>query len=125
MNLNSIRIEVLSAHMRELKGTSRKTGNDYHMAMQEAYVHTGNAYPDKIELPCIRNSDRTGYVPYPPGNYGLTIANFTVRDGRLLLDLQASPLVALDNPLGDVSKPSESSKAVEPVKTAPKPAQAA
>lgn len=121
MNVLAIQIEVLSANMRELKGVSKKTGNDYHMAMQEAYVHSGGAYPDKIELPCIRNADRTGYVPYPPGRYGLTAANFVVRDGRLMLDLQASPLVSLVNPLGD----SEPVKSVDAAKPADKTAKAA
>lgn len=98
MNLNTIKIEVVSADMREIKGHSDRTGRDYHIATQEAYVHRGGAYPEKIELPAIRKADKSGFDPYPAGMYVMTLSNVVVRDGRLTLDFYAAPLVAYVDP---------------------------
>jgi hypothetical protein len=120
MDLNTIKIEVVSTAMREMKGHSERTGRDYHIATQEAYVHRGGAYPEKIELPCIRRADKSGFDPYPVGFYVMTLSNVIVRDGRLTLDFYAAPLVSYGNPLGDANtKPSEALKAAD------KPARAA
>lgn len=91
--LDNIRIEIPSAQVRELKGTSQRTGKDYHICTQDAYLHRGGRYPDKCEVPAVRNADKT-HTPYAPGMYCLTEAHLVVRDGRIIVDLYAAPLVA-------------------------------
>lgn len=98
MNLNDIKIEITSATIRENKGVSKRTGNEYHIATQEAYLHHGTAYPDRAEIPAIRSADRQSFMAYPVGFYGLTASHIVVREGRIVIDLYAAPLVSLPSP---------------------------
>lgn len=91
--LDIIRIEIPTSQVRELKGTSQRTGKDYHIVTQDAYLHRGGRYPDKCEVPALRNSDKT-HTPYPAGMYTITHEHVVVRDGRIMIDLYAAPLVA-------------------------------
>lgn len=81
-----IRIEIASTDVKRMKGTSKKTGNDYDMAMQEAYLHTGGKYPDKFELG-LPKDERGNFLPaYAPGFYTPSDSSYQVRDGRLQLN---------------------------------------
>jgi hypothetical protein len=77
-----IRIEIVSTDVSRMKGTSKKTGNAYDMAMQEAYLHTGGRYPDKFELSVPKDEQGAFMGPYQPGFYVPSDDSYQVRDGR-------------------------------------------
>ncbi len=81
-----MRIEIVSAEVKRMKGTSKKTGNAYDMAMQEAYLHTGGRYPDRFELSVPKDKDGAFLGPYQPGFYVPTGDSYEVRDGRLAIN---------------------------------------
>ncbi len=95
-----IQIEVVSIAITERKGKSKATGSDYHIATQEAYVHKGERYPEKIEIPAVRTQGPTGYsfAGYPIGFYSLSASNLVVRDGRLSIDLYSGLTPATAQP---------------------------
>lgn len=89
-----IRITVAQTTVRELKGTSAKTGRDYHLRFQTGYAHTvdrdGNTppYPERVEIPLERDQQ-----PYTPGEYTLSpSAVYVDRDGRLSISPRLTPV---------------------------------
>jgi len=89
-----IRITVAQTTVRELKGTSAKTGRDYHLRFQNAYAFTqdreGNVppFPEKFEISLDREQQ-----PYAPGEYTLhPSAVYIDRDGRLACSPRLTPL---------------------------------
>lgn len=67
-----IMIEITSDATRTRSGTSGRTGRDYSIEEQDAWLHKpGQAYPDRI---CI--TLEKGQVPYRPGNYNLAAESF-------------------------------------------------
>lgn len=89
-----IRITVSQTSVRELNGTSAKTGKPYAMRFQTGYAHTvdkeGNTppYPEKFEISLDRDQ-----VPYTPGDYQLhPSAIYVDRDGRLACSPRLTPV---------------------------------
>jgi hypothetical protein len=87
------KIEIASAEFRAMKGTS-KQGKAYDMAMQDAYVHKGEKYPEKFEVP-LQKDGNGNWVPYQPGHYTVTPASYQVRDGRLAVNAFEMQLVGV------------------------------
>lgn len=68
----SIIIEITSDVTRTRSGTSQKTGRNYSIEEQDAWLHKpGQAYPDRIRITL-----EDGQVPYRPGNYNLGADSF-------------------------------------------------
>jgi hypothetical protein len=67
-------IEITSTEYTTRKGTSQRTGKEYSMNEQFAYMHRPNdPYPEKIKL-TLDN----GQAPYAAGNYDLHHSSFSV-----------------------------------------------
>ncbi len=88
-----IKITVAQTTVRELSGTSSKSGKPYAMRFQNAYAFTqdreGNTppFPEKFEI----NLDRD-QAPYVPGDYTLQpSAVYVDRDGRLAVSPRLTP----------------------------------
>lgn len=90
-----IKIEIDTADVRELQGTSAKTNKPYHLRIQSAYAFIvgpdgkPNKYPEKFEF--MLDADQ---VPFPPGLYQLHPSAIGVRDGRLTLSTALAPVKA-------------------------------
>lgn len=91
-----IRVTVAQSTVREMKGTSQKTGRPYEMRFQTAYAHTvdkdGNPppFPEKIEISLDRDQPA-----YGRGEYTLHPSSLYVdRDGRLACGIRLTPLPA-------------------------------
>lgn len=91
-----IKITVAQSTVRELSGTSAKTGKAYSMRFQTGYAHTvdkdGNTppYPEKFEISLDREQQ-----PYAPGEYQLhPSAVYIDRDGRLACSPRLTPIKA-------------------------------
>jgi|GEM_PF-944247 len=66
--------EIHSNHVHERKGKSQRTGNDYTIRTQEAWVQIGDApYPQKTKIQL-----EDGQMPYQPGNYELHERSFNI-----------------------------------------------
>jgi Helix-destabilising protein len=71
-----LKVTVSSPAMRELKGVGKTSGKDYHMAIQNVWVHTYEKdgsplpFPEKIELMLDKTPDGR-FVPFEPGEYVL------------------------------------------------------
>ena len=94
MESDMIRITVAQTTVKELKGTSAKTGKPYELRFQTGYAHTqdkdGNAppYPEKFEMSLERDQQ-----PYAPGEYTLhPSAVYIDRDGRLAISPRLTPV---------------------------------
>lgn len=86
-------IEILSDPINR-RGVSKKSGNEYNIWFQEAFLHTaGSPYPEKFEF-LVRDGLVLGR-----GRYTVTDRCFFIdRDGRLSLRLEdglADPATAL------------------------------
>lgn len=87
-----LKIEIDTAAVRELKGTSKTTGKPYHLRIQQAYAFIvddkGNPakYPEKFEVSL--SEDQT---PFPPGFYTLHPSAISVREGRLSISPRFAP----------------------------------
>lgn len=66
-----IKIEIQSTDIDTRSGRSLRTGRDYTIRSQEAYLHTGKAYPELIK---INLDDKQ--AAYSPGLYTLSIESF-------------------------------------------------
>jgi hypothetical protein len=89
-----IKVTIAQTAVRDLKGTSAKTGRPYHMRFQNGYAHTvdkdGNAppYPEKFEVQLEDEQQ-----PYAPGDYTLHPSSLYIdRDGRLAVSARLAPL---------------------------------
>lgn len=89
-----IKVTVAQTTVKEIKGTSAKTGKAYQMRFQTAYAHTvdkdGNTppYPEKFEV--MLDNDAAAYAP---GDYQLhPSAVYVDRDGRLAISARLTPL---------------------------------
>jgi len=72
-----MKVEILTSELTLLSGKSKKTGNDYAMALQEAFLHRpGQKYPEKFEitLPRERQDSEGNWAGYQPGMYELDMA---------------------------------------------------
>ena len=95
------RIEIADTNVKRMKGTSKRTGNDYDMAMQEAYLHKGGKYPEKFEVPLLKNDKGEFAPPYAVGYYVPSAESYEVRDGRFSINAFELRLV----PESDASAP--------------------
>lgn len=59
-------IEIVSTQVRTRSGVSKRTGQQYSISEQAAYLHSGQPYPTQISL-TLEN----GQAPYNVGNYDL------------------------------------------------------
>ena len=80
-----IKIQILTADLREMKGVGKTSGKPYHMRIQTGYAFTvGNdgavaPFPDKFEIALEETQQ-----PFQPGVYTLAPNSVYVnRDGRL------------------------------------------
>jgi len=72
-------VEILNPTARTIAGVSKKTGNDYSFKVQEAYLHSDDAYPEKFEITL-----QDGSSPYGKGFYDLAADSVYIdRQGRL------------------------------------------
>lgn len=67
--MQQLRIEIVSSSVQTKEGKSKRTGNDYVIHLQEAYLHNGHAYPDRFDLSPQVVDDKP--VAYEPGFYTL------------------------------------------------------
>lgn len=95
-----IKFTVLApAKVREMKGTSAKSGKAYHMAFQDVYAHTIDKdgvvapFPEKLEVQ-IELDQRTGMpVTLPAGEYTLHPSSFYIdREGRPAVSPRLTPI---------------------------------
>lgn len=94
-----IRITIAQTTVKEVKGTSAKTGKPYAMAFQTAYAHTvdkdGNQppYPEKFEV-ILDRDDQSGLPKvYAVGDYQLhPSAVYIDQNGRLSVSPRLTPL---------------------------------
>lgn len=89
-----IEIRITSPDVRELKGTSKSTGREYHLRIQTAYAFCvapdGSVaeYPEKFEISLDRDQPA-----YARGAYRLApSAVYVNRDGRLDLSPRLVPV---------------------------------
>jgi len=69
-----MKIEIISAEIREQSGVSQKTGKNYHIRKQQAFAHMdGQKYPIAFTLNVPNDSQ-----PYAPGFYQLNETSFFV-----------------------------------------------
>lgn len=78
-----MRIEIASTAVKTMKGTSKRTGNAYNMAMQEAYLHGNGKYPERFEIPLDIDDQGNHAAPYAVGFYVVSDDSYQVREGRL------------------------------------------
>jgi hypothetical protein len=82
----SVIVEILKALPRTLSGISKKTGNEYSFKVQEGYLHSAEAYPEKFEFTL-----KDGENGYQKGMYELADSSVYVdRQGHLALGVQLS-----------------------------------
>ena len=93
-----IKIEIDDAPVREVKGTSMKSGSPkpYHMRFQTAYAFTVDAltgklgkYPDKFELSLDKEQP-----PFAPGFYQMLPASLYINDDRLQVTPRLAPVAS-------------------------------
>lgn len=84
------KIEIVKPEVREITGTSKRTGQPYRLRKQEAYLHQpGQQYPQKFEILLpddMPNGYRSGY--YRLSDDALYIDRF----GSLKVDAKLVPL---------------------------------
>lgn len=88
-----MKIEIVSADVREQSGVSQKTGKNYHIRKQQAFAHLdGQRYPVSFVLNVSHDCQ-----PYAAGFYSIDDTSFYVdRFGRLGLpqELKLVPVVS-------------------------------
>lgn len=94
----TIKIEIVSADTRVIKGISQK-GKDYEMEKQEGYLHNGHAYPALFEFSLGKNDDGSRRPAYKPGFY--TLASSSLRVNREFGRLEVDPFDLVLLPLVD------------------------
>ena len=84
-------VEIVSSEITDIKGTSQKTGNPYHIRKQTGYIQLPNApYPKDFEFNL--DSDES---PYSVGKYRLHESSIYVdRNGRLAIRPVLTPIKA-------------------------------
>jgi len=90
-----LKVEIESAEVKKLQGTSKKSGNPYSFQTQEAWIWTidsntkqPNRHPQKIELMLDDNQ-----VPYSVGFYELDLSSIYVsRQQRLSVSPRLAPV---------------------------------
>lgn len=93
-----LKVTITSPAIREMKGVGKTSGKAYHMAFQDAWIHTfakdgtPSPFPEKIEISLERAEDGA-FLFYKPGEYQLHPSSVYVgRDGGLAV---APRLVAI------------------------------
>ena len=66
-------------------GVSQKTGKDWYIRNQEAYIDLGGQFPVMVKIPLQKDQ-----IPYGPGNYYVHPSSFRVSGYS---DLQVSDIV--------------------------------
>ncbi len=87
-----LKVEILSdSKVVERSGVSEKTGKDWHIKTQQAYIHLGKPYPSefKIKVP-------DGSEPYPEGFYYLHPLSFKVSSYLDNIQLNDIVLIPID-----------------------------
>lgn len=94
MQVDHVQIEILSGPINRA-GTSKKTGTEYNIYVQKAYLHTPSS-PYPLAFDFLVNAGQVFAV----GRYTLSVNAFVVgQDGRLSVRV-ADGLVALSTPVG-------------------------
>ena len=68
----SLVIEIKSQEVKVRQGTSKRTGEIFNIPEQEAWIHNGKAYPERIKLTMPRGQNHG----YPPGRYTISPDSF-------------------------------------------------
>jgi len=76
-------VEVLEVKVTERKGEKKDKSGDYHLRLQEVYLHTGHGYPDRFDLNLGKTEDGRDRAPYAPGFYAISPASGKVDKLRL------------------------------------------
>lgn len=85
-----MKIEITDGNATTLSGVSKRTGNDYELHLQKAYLHvSGGKYPESFEVMLPR--DRQG-KPYAIGMYEVNADSFEIRDSRLVFNNYLVPI---------------------------------
>jgi len=93
-----IKVTVASPKIREMKGIGKVSQKPYHMAFQDAYLHTVSEdgevapFPQKVEIDVPKNQSGA-FEAYAPGEYTLHPSCVYVdRSGKPALSLRLAPL---------------------------------
>lgn len=73
--MQNVRIEIAEETFTTKSGKSR-SGQDYTIHRQEAYLHNGHRYPERFEVPVPMDGDKPR--PYPAGFYTLCPSSLKV-----------------------------------------------
>lgn len=88
-----LKFEIKAATVETLNVTRKRDGQQFTLRKQEAWIDTGKAYPQRVELTLDRDQG-----PYPPGEYVLSGDSIYVdRNGRLAINprlIPANPVTA-------------------------------
>ena len=84
-----LQVAIYDSEIKKLEGVSKKTGNEYSFAVQEAYIFLLNPktgkqqrHPQKIEL--MLDDENSGYVP---GHYQLAPESIQIsKEGRFVIN---------------------------------------
>ena len=88
-----IKITVGREAAREMKGTGKTSGREYHFRVQRAYAHLVGRDGQLTEFPeafSLNTDPAEG--PYAPGEYVLSPSGLYVRDEKLVLNVRLQPL---------------------------------
>ena len=81
-----LKVQIFStSRIDERSGVSEKTGKDWFIRTQEAYIALGGQFPVQIKVPL-----KKAQVPYSPGNYYVHPTSFKVSG---YFDLKVSDIV--------------------------------
>jgi len=89
-----IKVTVLEAPIRNMKGTGKTSGKPYDLDFQTVWLHTVGAdgtpspFPEKTEIILDRDAATGRTTPYTPGEY-------TLHPSSIRLDPRGNPEVAL------------------------------
>lgn len=94
--MSQIIVEIFDTAVETKKGKSQRTGNDYVLHQQEAYVHNGHRFPERFVIAPQLVEDKP--VPYPVGKYVICPSSFKVSEyGELELSRYDMKLLRLDD----------------------------
>ena len=80
-------VEILNPTARTIAGISKKNQKEYSFRVQEAYLHSGTAYPEKFEV-TLDDDAR----PYAAGMYSFGSDSIYInRQGRLDISARLIP----------------------------------
>ncbi|TAA08847.1 single-stranded DNA-binding protein [Pseudoxanthomonas winnipegensis] len=83
-----MRIEICSTDVTTFEGTAKASGKPFKIRKQVAYLHTGNAYPDRFELTLGKDASGVDMPAYPVGFYTLAPASVGVNPNTRGLEIK-------------------------------------